>query len=106
MMAFGAIVERPGAAHDLDPLIQQTLRPRSARARSGRGQLSRRRSTTGDGACPNFQANGEMMIWSAGYDHGPDLISGGSDDAGGLYDLFWLPTSELTAYYKARAGIG
>jgi WD40-like Beta Propeller Repeat len=59
-----------------------------------------------DGACPNFQANGERMIWSAGYDHGPDLISGGSDDAGGLYDLFWLPTSELIAYYKARAGIG
>jgi hypothetical protein len=59
-----------------------------------------------DGACPNFQANGERMIWSAGYDRGPDLISGGKDDAGGLYDLFWLPTSELVAYYKARAGVG
>jgi len=59
-----------------------------------------------DGACPNFQANGERMIWSAGYDHGPDVISGGSDGTGGLYDLFWLPTSELIAYYKARAGIG
>jgi hypothetical protein len=46
------------------------------------------------------------MIWSAGYDHGPDLISGGSNGAGGLYDLFWLPTTELIAYYKARAGIG
>jgi hypothetical protein len=45
------------------------------------------------------------MIWSAGYDHGPDLISG-SDGTGGLYDLFWLPTSELIAYYKARAGVG
>jgi hypothetical protein len=59
-----------------------------------------------DGACPNFQANGERMIWSAGYDHGPDLISGGSNGAGGLFDLFWLPTSELMAYYKARTGIG
>jgi hypothetical protein len=59
-----------------------------------------------DGACPNFQANGERMIWSAGYDHGPDLISGGKNGAGGLYDLFWLPTSELIAYYKARTGIG
>jgi len=59
-----------------------------------------------DGACPNFSVNGESMIWSAGYDHGPDLISGGKDGAGGLYDLFWLPTSELIAYYKARASIG
>ena len=59
-----------------------------------------------DGACPNFQANGERMIWSAGYDHGPDIISGGTNDTGGVYDLFWLPTSEIVAYYKARAGIG
>jgi len=59
-----------------------------------------------DGACPHFQANGERMIWAAGYDHGPDLISGGSNGAGGLYDLFWLPTSEIIAFYKSRAGIG
>jgi WD40-like Beta Propeller Repeat len=58
-----------------------------------------------DGACPNFQPNGERMIWSAGYDHGPDLISGGSNGAAGLYDLFWLPTSEVVAYYKARASL-
>ena len=58
-----------------------------------------------DGACPTFQANGEKMIWSAGYDHGPDLISGGSNGAGGLYDMFWLPTSEVVAYYKARANL-
>ena len=45
------------------------------------------------------------MIWSAGYDRGPDLISGGKDDAGGLYDLFWLPTSELVANTR-RAGVG
>jgi WD40-like Beta Propeller Repeat len=59
-----------------------------------------------DGACPQFQANGERMIWAAGYDHGPDLISGGTNGAGGLYDLFWLPTSEIIAFYKSRAGIG
>jgi hypothetical protein len=53
----------------------------------------------------NFQANGERMIWSAGYDHRPDLISGGSSGAAGLYDLFWLPTSEVVAYYKARASL-
>ena len=58
-----------------------------------------------DGACPNFQANGERMIWSAGYDHGPNLISGGSSGGGGVFDLFWLPTSEIIAFYKARAGI-
>jgi hypothetical protein len=58
-----------------------------------------------DGACPTFQANGERMIWSAGYDHGPDLISGGSTGGGGVFDLFWLPTSEVIAFYKARANI-
>jgi hypothetical protein len=45
------------------------------------------------------------MIWSAGYDRGPDLISGGSSGGGGVFDLFWLPTSEVIAFYKARAGI-
>ena len=58
-----------------------------------------------DGACPTFQANGERMIWSAGYDRGPDLVSGGSDGAGGVYDMFWLPTSEVIAYYKAKGGL-
>lgn len=57
-----------------------------------------------DGACPHFQANGERMIWSAGYDHGPGLISGSKAGAG-LYDMFWLPTSEVVAYYKARASL-
>jgi hypothetical protein len=45
------------------------------------------------------------MIWSVGYDHGPDQISGGSNGAAGLYDLFWLPTSEVVAYYKATASL-
>lgn len=58
-----------------------------------------------DGACPNFQDNGERMIWSAGYDRGPDLISGRSDGAAGVYDLFWLPTSEIVAYYRGSAGL-
>jgi WD40-like Beta Propeller Repeat len=59
-----------------------------------------------DGACPNFQANGERIIWSAGYDRGPGVISGNNGDEGGVFDFFWLPTSELIAYYKARAGVG
>ena len=59
-----------------------------------------------DGACPHFQAGGDRVIWAAGYDRGPDLISGSAGGAGGNYDLFWLPTSELVAFYKARAGIG
>lgn len=59
-----------------------------------------------DGACPNFTADGSVMIWSAGYDRGPDIITGGTSGAGGVYDLFWLPTSEVIAYYKAFAGIG
>ena len=37
-----------------------------------------------DGACPNFQANGERMIWSAGYDRGPDIISGSANDTADL----------------------
>lgn len=59
-----------------------------------------------DGACPNFDASGELILWSAGYDRGPDIITGGSTGAGGVYDLYWLPTSELIAFYKASAGIG
>lgn len=60
-----------------------------------------------DGACPCIQANGEMMIWSAGYDRGPGPVStsGQPNSTGGLYDLFWLPTSEVVAYYKAKAGL-
>jgi hypothetical protein len=59
-----------------------------------------------DGACPHFQAGGDRMIWAAGYDRGPDIISGSSGGKGGLYDLYWLPTSEVIADYKARAGVG
>ncbi len=46
------------------------------------------------------------MIWAAGYDRGPDIISGSAGGAGGLYDLYWLPTSEVIAFYKARASVG
>jgi WD40-like Beta Propeller Repeat len=55
-----------------------------------------------DGACPMFTAGGDKMIWSAGYDRGPGPVStaGGT---GGRYDLFWLNTSDIVAYYKANA---
>lgn len=56
-----------------------------------------------DGACPNFLANDKVMIWSAGYDRGPDIIS--STTTGGVYDLYWLPTHEVIAFYKAQAGL-
>jgi WD40 repeat protein len=58
-----------------------------------------------DGACPMFTAGGDKMIWSAGYDRGPGQVStaGGT---GSTYDLFWLPTSDVVAYYKAKAGLG
>lgn len=59
-----------------------------------------------DGGCPNFDAAGNIMIWSAGYDRGPDVITGGESGAGGVYDLYWLPTSEVIDYYKKAAGIG
>jgi WD40 repeat protein len=57
-----------------------------------------------DGACPMFTAGGDKMIWSAGYDRGPGPVStaGGT---GSTYDLFWLPTSDIVAYYKAKVGI-
>jgi WD40 repeat protein len=57
-----------------------------------------------DGACPTFSAGGEGMIWSAGYDRGPGPVStaGGT---GSTYDLYWLRTSEIVAYYKAKAGL-
>jgi hypothetical protein len=58
-----------------------------------------------DGACPMFTASGDRMIWSAGYDRGPGPVStaGGT---GSTYDLFWLKTSDIVAYYKAKAGLG
>lgn len=57
-----------------------------------------------DGACPMFIAGGDKMIWSAGYDRGPGQVStaGGT---GSVYDLFWLKTSDIVAYYKAKAGL-
>jgi len=58
-----------------------------------------------DGACPMFTAGGDKMIWSAGYDRGPGQVStaGGT---GSTYDLYWLKTSDIVAYYKAKAGLG
>ena len=57
-----------------------------------------------DGACPMFTAGGDKMIWSAGYDRGPGPVStaGGT---GSTYDLFGLKTSDIVAYYKAKAGL-
>ena len=55
-----------------------------------------------DGACPMFTAGGDKMIWSAGYDRGPGPVST-SGGTGGLYDLYWLSTSDIVAYYKANA---
>ena len=57
-----------------------------------------------DGACPMFSADGDKMIWSAGYDRGPGPVSG-TGGTGSLYDLFWLKTSDIVAYYKAKAGL-
>ena len=57
-----------------------------------------------DGACPMFTHAGDKMLWSAGYDRGPGPVStaGGT---GGTYDLYWLNTSDIIAYYKAKAGL-
>ena len=57
-----------------------------------------------DGACPMFTADGDKMIWSAGYDRGPGPISD-AFGSGSVYDLFWLKTSDIVAYYKAKAGL-
>ena len=57
-----------------------------------------------DGACPMFTADGDKMIWSAGYDRGPGPIAD-ADGGGSVYDLFWLKTSDVVAYYKAKAGL-
>src|SRR5207247_1106713 len=54
------------------------------------------------GARPMFTAGGDNMSRSAGYDRAPGPVStaGGT---GGRYDLFWLKTSDIVAYYKANA---
>jgi hypothetical protein len=57
-----------------------------------------------DGACPMFTAGGDKMIWSAGYDRGPGPVSS-SGGTGSTYDLYWLNTSDVVAYYKAKAGL-
>ena len=57
-----------------------------------------------DGACPMFTHGGDKMIWSAGYDRGPAPVST-SGGTGSTYDLFWLNTSDIVAYYKAKAGL-
>jgi len=55
-----------------------------------------------DGACPMFTVDGDKMIWSAGYDRGPGPVSA-AGGTGGVYDLFWIKTSDIVAYYKAKA---
>jgi hypothetical protein len=57
-----------------------------------------------DGACPMFTAGGDKMIWSAGYDRGPAPVST-SGGTGSTYDLYWLNTSDIIAFYKAKAGL-
>jgi WD40-like Beta Propeller Repeat len=57
-----------------------------------------------DGACPMFTADGDKMIWSSGQDRGPGPVSS-SAGTGSLYDLFWLKTSDMVAYYRAKAGL-
>src|SRR5213594_3246385 len=57
-----------------------------------------------DGACPMFTAGGDKMIWSAGYDRGPGPVST-SGGTGSTYDLFWLKTSDIVAYYKTKAAL-
>src|SRR5215831_8910199 len=57
-----------------------------------------------DGACPMFTTDGDKMTWSAGYDRGPGPVSA-AGGTGGVYDLFWLKTSDIVAYYKAKAGL-
>jgi hypothetical protein len=51
-----------------------------------------------------FTAGGDRMIWSAGYDRGPAPVStaGGT---GSTYDLYWLNTKDIIAFYKAKAGL-
>ena len=57
-----------------------------------------------DGACPMFTADGDKMIWSSGLDRGPGPVST-SGGTGSHYDLFWLKTSDIVAYYRDKSGI-
>jgi hypothetical protein len=57
-----------------------------------------------DGSCPMFTVDGDKMIWSAGYDRGPGPVAD-AEGNGSVYDLFWLKTSDVVAYYKAKAGL-
>ncbi|HEY7651082.1 MAG TPA: twin-arginine translocation signal domain-containing protein [Methylomirabilota bacterium] len=57
-----------------------------------------------DGACPMFTGDGDKMIWSTGLDRGPGAVST-SSGTGSVYDLFWLKTSDMVAYYRAKAGL-
>ena len=57
-----------------------------------------------DGACPMFTHDGEKMIWSSGRDRGPGPVSG-TGGTGSAYDLFWLKTTDIVAYYRAKAGL-
>jgi hypothetical protein len=57
-----------------------------------------------DGACPMFTPDGDTMIWSSGQDRGPGPVSG-TGGTGSAYDLFWLKTSDIVAYYRAKAGL-
>jgi WD40-like Beta Propeller Repeat len=57
-----------------------------------------------DGACPMFTAAGDKMIWSSGLDRGPGPVST-ANGTGSTYDLFWLRTSDIVAYYRAKAGL-
>src|SRR5206468_1531282 len=57
-----------------------------------------------NGACPMFTADGDRMIWSSGLDRGPGPVST-SGGTGSHYDLFWLKTSDIAAYYRDKSGI-
>jgi WD40-like Beta Propeller Repeat len=57
-----------------------------------------------DGACPMFTHDGDKMIWSSGLDRGPGPVST-SSGTGGLYDLYWLKSSDMVTYYRAKAGL-
>jgi hypothetical protein len=61
-------------------------------------------NTAIDGACPMFTAGGDKMIWSAGYDRGPGPVST-NRGTGSTYDMYWLNTRDIIAYYKAKAGL-
>jgi hypothetical protein len=58
-----------------------------------------------DGACPMFQPGGDIILWSSGQDRGPGAISTADGTGGSVYDLFWLKTGDMIAYYKAKAGL-